>query len=274
MPRYRPIRFVEIHATRGNNTPQAQYGATKGWMQSPNNVGGRKTDGSPAWGGSCSFILGYNGELCKVLDDNQMPTFSAGFGSGFGWSIDEYGVSVEWAQSANQEEYTTAQYERGAILYAHYCSTYNIPAVVLNIPSQSGEVPSGFVRHDGCENGVKLGKSDPGPKFRNNDFVDLVKQKLGQQGGDDELNAEQEAKLNEIWSKSKELLSHIGFGTDYNDSLTAWFNRVAERERDEIRKLVKEELDKLDDEQLTLTKADVSAIASEVRKLFKEDPLK
>jgi hypothetical protein len=266
---------VEIHATRGSTTPEAQYSATKNWLLSPNNISGRQPDGTPIWGSSCSYILGRDGKICKALEDNQMPTFSAGYGSSLsGWSIDEYGVSVEWCQSANQEEYTTIQYERGAVLYAYYSVKYNIDPTIITIPNQTGQVPTGFVRHDGCENGFKLGKTDPGPKFRNNDFVDLVRSKINGGGGDDELNEEQNRKLDEIWNKSKELLNHIGFGVDYNDSLSAWINRVSDKERGLIRTIIQEELDKLDDNQLSLTAADIKAIAKEVRQILKDEPLK
>ena len=56
--------------------------------------------------------------------------------------------------------------------------TYGIPPLMLDIPRQVGPVPAGFVRHDRCENGRKLGKTDPGPRFRENDFIALVREKL------------------------------------------------------------------------------------------------
>lgn len=39
-------------------------------------------------------------------------------------------------------------------------------------------MPTGFIRHDRCENGAKLGKSDPGPQFREDYFISLVEQRL------------------------------------------------------------------------------------------------
>jgi len=176
-PRFRPIRFLEIHATRGPTTPDKQFGATVNWMQSAGN-------GNPlqGWGSSCSYVLDRDGTLGIVLADDEMPKYSAGYGgAGSEWSIDEYGISYEWCQSPAQEEFTTAQYERGAVEFATKCRLYGIEPRILDeeVRTQKGPVNfSGFVRHDRCGNGYRLGKSDPGPKFRDADFVALVKERM------------------------------------------------------------------------------------------------
>ena len=176
------VRFLEIHATRGSVAPDQQFQATVNWMQSPNNKARDERGNALGWGSSCSYIIGRDGRLASVLRDDRYPTYSAGYGgAGSTWSIDEYGISYEWCQSANQEEFTTEQYERAAIEYAGKCRMHAIPPVMLDIPRQSGPVPAGFVRHDRCENGRKLGKTDPGPQFRDNEFVDLVRQRLGEE---------------------------------------------------------------------------------------------
>jgi hypothetical protein len=239
--RTKPIRFLEIHATRGSTSPDAQFQATINWLQSPHNRA-RGEAGQPAdWGSSCSYIIGRDGRLARVLPDDRFPTYSAGYGgSGSTWSIDEYGISYEWCQSANQEEFTTEQYERAAIEYAAKSRVYGIPAVMLDITRQSGPVPAGFVRHDRCENGRKLGKTDPGPRFREADFVPLVREKLEEV---EEMFTDEDRRV-------------LGAVAMYTATLNAWrqnvephivnADRVLSHElRPAIRAIVREELARL-----------------------------
>lgn len=220
--RNQPIRFIEIHSTRGGS--HNEYEATKGWMQSANN---RSSDGT--WGGSCSYIIAEDGRICRVLTDTQQPTYGAGYGgAGSTYSIDEYGIAVEWCQSTIDTDFTEAQYQRGADLYASYCNTYGILATMLSIPRQTGVAPSGFVRHDRCENGAKLGKSDPGPQFREVYFIGLVNERLnGQPQGGDDMTPAQEAKLDLI-------IAALGIASAYNDTLPDWINRVNAIQQNEI----------------------------------------
>ncbi len=162
-PRTKPIRFIEIHATRGDTTPEKQMQAALNWVQSPNNKQGRIAE---PWGSSFSYVIGTDGSMGTVLDDNQMPTYSAGFGGvGSTYAIDEYGISFELAQSQAQEPFTDALYSRAVQEVTAKAQLYGIPLVFLDIPLQRGEVPTGLVRHDKCENGIKLGKTDPGAQF-------------------------------------------------------------------------------------------------------------
>lgn len=184
VPRYQPVRFVEVHATRGNNTPESQYRATINWQQSPaNNQGG--------WGGSCSYVVGRRLDECaQILTDDQMPTYSAGYGGAGTWSIDEFGISVELGQSPAGEAYTDWQYEALARICADAFINHGVPVQFVEPWSQRGPVPSGYVRHDRCENGVKLGKSDPGPAFDEARLIDRVHQILGQ--GEDDMFTEED----------------------------------------------------------------------------------
>jgi hypothetical protein len=176
MPRVKPIRFIEIHATRGNTTPEKQMGAALNWVQSPNNVGGRDSSGNPEWGSSFSFVIGTDGSMGTVLDDDQMPTYSAGYGGvGSTYAIDEYAISYELAQSPAQEPFSDAIYDRLAQEVAVDCQRYGIPPVMISVTNQRGEVPTGIVRHDRCENGIKLGKTDPGVQFDEVRFIRLLK---------------------------------------------------------------------------------------------------
>ena len=154
-------------------------GAALNWVQSPNNVGGRDASGNPEWGSSFSYVIGTDGSMGTVLDDNQMPTYSAGYGGvGSTYAIDEYAISYECAQSQAQEPFTDAMYERLEAEVAAKCLKYNIPPVMVSIMVQRGEVPTGIVRHDRCENGIKLGKTDPGVQFNEVRFIAGVKAKM------------------------------------------------------------------------------------------------
>jgi len=171
-PRTKPVRFIEIHATRGNTTPALQKSAALNWVQSANNNNG-------GWGSSFSCVIGTDGSMGTVLDDNQMPTYSAGYGGPTStWAIDEYGISYEWAQSQALEAFTDACYRRAAQEIAIDCLTYAIPATFLTIPNQSGPVPTGLVRHDRCQNGVILGKTDPGAQFNEAYFLSLLRAEM------------------------------------------------------------------------------------------------
>jgi hypothetical protein len=97
------VRFLEIHSTRGAGSPQNQFQATNNWMQSPNNKARDERGNALGWGSSCSYIIGRDGQLAHVLPDERFPTYSAGYGGpGSTWSVDEYVISYEWCQSANQ----------------------------------------------------------------------------------------------------------------------------------------------------------------------------
>lgn len=187
--RYRPIRFVEIHATRGDNTPELQYRATINWMQSySNNQGG--------WGGSCSYVIGRNwGECALVLEDWQMPTYSAGFGGSGTYAIDEYGISIELAQSPAGEPYTDWQYHMSARICAQAHVDHGVPVQFIAVWNQSGPVPAGYVRHDRCQNGVKLGKSDPGGAFQEYRVIAETQALLFGQGDNDMANFTDEERI-------------------------------------------------------------------------------
>ncbi len=184
VPRTKPIRMIEVHATRGNTTPEKQKPASLNWVQSPQNVGNRKGDGTidylnPLWGSSFSHVIGTDGSKGMVLDDNQMPTYSAGYGgAGSTYAIDEYAISYELAQTPAQEPFSGAIYERLSTEVALDCKLYGIPPVMIEIPRQVGEVPTGIVRHDRCENGTKFGKTDPGDQFDEVRFIAMLKAKM------------------------------------------------------------------------------------------------
>ncbi len=219
--RAKPIRLLEIHATRGNTTPEKQMGAALNWVQSPQNVGNRKEDGAPdylnpEWGSSFSYVIGTDGSMGTVLDDNQMPTYSAGYGGvGSTYAIDEYAISYECAQSQAQEPFTDALYDRLATEVAAKCLKYNIPPVMVSITNQRGEVPTGIVRHDRCENGIKLGKTDPGVQFNEVRFMAGVKAKMAPEPPTPEPEPEPEPEPPKEESMVIVIIKAEGDGTQY-----------------------------------------------------------
>ena len=194
-PRTKPIRLLEIHATRGDTTPELQMQSALNWVQSPRNVGNRKPDGSidydnPQWGSSFSKVIGRDGSLGVVLNNDQMPTYSAGYGSQGppnGYAVDDYGISYEVGQSQALEAYSGAQYARLAEQVAIDCKRYDIPVKMLTLNNQTGVPPKGIVRHDRCENGSKLGKTDPGSQFDEARFIRLVNAYLQEEDDDMQL---------------------------------------------------------------------------------------
>jgi hypothetical protein len=181
VPRHFPIHLIEIHSTRGGSLNE--YRATKNWMQSPNNNQG-------GWGGACSYIVSDNGLICHVLDDEQQPTYGAGYGRFLrpdGWALDEYGIAVELCQPYINTPFTEVQLRAAAKLCAWYCEKYGISLQFLSIPDQSMSTTfrTGFVRHDRSENGTKFGKSDPGPQFNEDQFLQYVHDAM--KGGDEDM---------------------------------------------------------------------------------------
>jgi hypothetical protein len=172
-------RLIIVHATRGANTQAAQYSATRNWFNSDANRG-RNPDGSPAdWGGSAHLVIGHDGRLCRFIDDAHTAHYSAGFGSKpapLGWSADDWGLSMELAQSDKQEPFTHATLERAALQAAIWCQVFDIPAVHLGHIQQDAPGPGAFgiVGHDELENGRKLGKTDPGALFPWPQFIARV----------------------------------------------------------------------------------------------------
>jgi len=203
-----------------------EYTATKNWFQSPNNNAGG------TWGGCASKIIGPNGELCIVLDDNQIPHYSAGYG-GLGppteFLVDDYAISYEFAQPNNGVAFTDAQYARGAIEIAKDCRNHGIPPVMLDLrPSALGQrypVPTGITRHDWTANGVKLVKTDPGKMWDDAKFIALL---IAELEDDMALTPDQAANIALI----PVILKALGYGGDgqkgtvYLDELPLWLNRV------------------------------------------------
>ena len=185
--RTQPIRLILLHATRGGSASLAtEYTGTKSWFRSPNNMARDSNGNSLGYGGCASKIIGPEGEYCIVLEDEEIPHYSAGYG-GLGppteYLVDDYAISYEFAQPDNNWAFTDAQYERGAIEIAKDCRKHSIPPVMVDLRSQGYPVPTGITRHDTTANGVKLGKTDPGKMWNDGKFIVLLKRELGEEIG-------------------------------------------------------------------------------------------
>lgn len=173
-------RIIIVHATRGASAQSAQYGATKGWFNSTGN--GSAAQG---WGGCATIVISHEGQLCRFMDElHEVPRFSAGYGSFSepnGWCADYWGLSMELAQSASQEDFDPRTIERAALQTATWCKAYGIDPVHRQYFDQRGAQPAftGIVGHDELENGRKLGKTDPGPKFPWQQFMVRVNDFMG-----------------------------------------------------------------------------------------------
>lgn len=160
-----PIRLIIIHSTRGANTMEKQYIATKNWQISPNN---KVIDG---WGSMSSRIISHEGQLCISLPDDVYPTWSAGH-------MDPIGISYELAQPSDDIPFTEACLERAAIEVAKDCIRFNIPPVILPFVSVDNHEAPGIARHDRSANGVKWGKTDPGRLFDDRAFEARVRSNM------------------------------------------------------------------------------------------------
>lgn len=194
--------LIIVHATRGPAAQALQYQATVGWFNNPANQGGAAT-----------LVISHLGQLCRFMDDDHIPQYSAGFGAyGYprGWSADDWGLSMELAQSDKQEPFADATIERAAMQAAEWCLIHGISPVHLGSISQVGPAPtvSGIIGHDELENGRKLGKSDPGRQFPWDDFIARVRRYMD---GDEEGSM---ANLNE--DGSQRIVSEGNFIVTYN----------------------------------------------------------
>ena len=164
--RKEPVRLILLHSTRGDNTMELQYQATKNWQISPNN---KSPDGT--WGSISSRIISHQGQLCVSLPDEYYPTWSGGH-------MDPIAISYELAQPTDSTPFTEACLERAALEVAKDCLRFNIPAVMLPFVSGDNHEAPGICRHDHTANGLKWGKSDPGKMFDNRAFEARVKKNM------------------------------------------------------------------------------------------------
>jgi len=154
------------HATRGPESGD-QYLGTINWFVSETNV----VNGS----GPCADMLvggkrPFDGKITVFTDyATERANWSAGYGASHvdTYGADEWGISIEVAQSAALEAYTPAQVEAIAQIMVALKAEFGIPFRRISYLDQRRDraIPMGHVGHEDTANGRKTGKSDPGPKF-------------------------------------------------------------------------------------------------------------
>lgn len=172
--------YIIIHATRGpaaSTGPKAhnQYEATRDWFRRAGIVDLRLL--GQDWGPTADILIGDAGEVAVFETAEQAAwidtrsQWSAGYGvsdeyPAFG--ADEYGVSIEIAQSAAQEPFTPAAIDALVPILVELCVRFDIPAkklLSLDQSDRNAPKPRGIVGHEHTENGKRTGKSDPGFRF-------------------------------------------------------------------------------------------------------------
>ena len=93
--------------------------------------------------------------------------------------MDWYAINIELSQATNDSRFADATLKRAAQECAKLCRQYSIPAIWLERVDQTGEVPSGITSHDLTDNGRRLGKTDVGQMFPGERFMDMVRDKMG-----------------------------------------------------------------------------------------------
>lgn len=186
-------RYIIIHATRGpaassGHPARLQYEATKNWFKQGGVI-------SPAadWGPSADILIGHDGRECFFTDlrDRDFHATRANWSAGFGGSshitygADEYGISIEVAQSADLESFTDEALDTLIGRCAYLCLKFNIDPVRIPYLSQvrAHPVPSGLVGHEDTANGRKTGKSDPGERFPWAWFIQALRAEIARRSG-------------------------------------------------------------------------------------------
>lgn len=179
-----PPRIIEIHCTRGGARDyDTEYRGAINWSRSPTNR--HVTAWGEVWGSAFTYVV--NGsKVARILPDDVMPTYSAGYGGAGTWPVDFCAVSIEVCQMRRDSPIPIETRQTVAELAAEKCREWAIPVRRLAIPDQTvWPPPSGFVGHEDTANGRILGKDDPGPRWVWNEFLWEVRHKLVQQEEDD-----------------------------------------------------------------------------------------
>ena len=159
-----PPKYAIWHATRGPKGSN-QFLGTINWFTSASNV-----HPTLQFGPSSDLLIGADGKIAQFTDYAvERANWSAGYGesAALTYGADEWGVSIEVAQSDALEAYTSAQVEAIAQVMAELNRAFSIPLTRLSYLDQlrAKPVPSGHVGHESTANGRRTGKSDPGDKF-------------------------------------------------------------------------------------------------------------
>ena len=159
-----PPKYAIWHATRGP-AGSNQFLGTINWFTSSANV-----HPELQYGPSADLLIGTDGRIVQFTDyATERSNWSAGYGDSpaLTYGADEWGVSIEVAQSAALEAFTADQVEAIAQVMAELNRAFSIPLTWLSYLDQlrAKPVPMGHVGHEDTANGRRTGKTDPGDKF-------------------------------------------------------------------------------------------------------------
>lgn len=162
-----PVSIITFHATRGGNTPEMQYPATKRWFAELN----RTRNALRGWGPMSDALVGVDARSCLFGD---WRTTRANWSAGYGrwrrlgsWGLCVHDFCIEIAQTNQLEPMSEVSLDKAAQLAA---AVIDDPDTRIDAPTwlksvsqaSAAPVPIGIIGHDGSANGRKLGKSDPG----------------------------------------------------------------------------------------------------------------
>lgn len=184
--RDRVIVGVMIHATRGGST-DPNYDdlvGTENWAMHPSN--GSAAQG---WGSYWDEVIGRRtGErVISTNWDTEYASWTAGFGGAGTWAAGIPYIQIEVCQSHPSQPYTDVQIDSLAQSVAGKSKRYGFPITRIPFLAQTGTPPPGICTHEDSANGLRTGKSDPGPLFPWDTFL----RKARAYAGGDEVTKEE-----------------------------------------------------------------------------------
>ena len=156
-PNYSPAswwwerRAVIIHSTRSGIAGNDDWTSTLNWFA--------RSDSHA----SSHWLVGRDGRTARIVPDIY-PAWHAG-------DHNVYAFGIELEQPTIDTPFTDTQLVKAAEIVKDYALTYNIPATHISGLLQ-GEW--GVIGHDETEGGKEHGKSDPGPMFPWEEFMEMI----------------------------------------------------------------------------------------------------
>lgn len=161
------IRGIFVHATRSGHSAGDDGPGTENWFGHPAN-------GTVANGGAMADMIIYeSGQQVQCIhwELDEQPLWAGGWGGSETWNAQQFYIHVEMAQGTIDDPFTPEQMESLAQFTAEMARRYAFVVQRILFLSQVGKAPDGICDHEHSANGVKLGKSDPGPLFPWSDFI-------------------------------------------------------------------------------------------------------
>lgn len=178
----RKLYGVILHSSRSGIEDGDDGPRTENWSLNPsNNQGG--------WGSSEDEIIFENGQRVIVNPDpkNKAPTYGAGFSIGPSYQTGWWYWNIEIGQGTLHERFTDAAIESAAERCAQLAEEEGWPYPTERIVylDQSKPPVYGIGDHQNTGNGRAYGKTDVGPEFPWQRFIDLTNAFRRPVGGDD-----------------------------------------------------------------------------------------